>query len=357
MKVFFWQISVTPHMFHLADSLSGLGVDVTYVAAEYVSVDREEMGWHAPSPKRKLKLIVESDWKNISAIVNAAPPEAVHLVQGLRGNGGISRISALLRKLGNKQYVLIEGVDQRGLKGVFRRFLYAFYILRDDWVSGYLAIGALTPSWLARCGANPEKIFRFRYYLPFPEELDRTSLESPRAFRFIFVGQIIKRKRVDLLISALAYVTDLDFELLVVGSGVEEKLLKDKAKYTLGERVTWLGTLPMTEVARELALADCLVLPSDHDGWGAVVSEALMVGTQVVCSSACGSSEVVRGSGSGSVFRAGDVCSLVCALRSVLLRGRLTDQERSEISDWAYELSDEFGALHLRDLILKAQSR
>lgn len=48
-----------------------------------------------------------------------------------------------------------------------------------------------------------------------------------------------------------------------------------------------------------MARADVLVLPSWHDGWGAVVSEALMAGTPAIASDACGSAGVVRASGVG----------------------------------------------------------
>ena len=64
----------------------------------------------------------------------------------------------------------------------------------------------------------------------------------------------------------------------------------------LPNRVQWFGKFPMSEVAKKMADADCLVLPSLHDGWGAVVSEALIAGTPVICSDACGSAGVVEAS-------------------------------------------------------------
>ena len=50
-----------------------------------------------------------------------------------------------------------------------------------------------------------------------------------------------------------------------------------------------------------MAAADVLVLPSRFDGWGAVVNEALMVGTPVICSDRCGASDVIENGRNGYV--------------------------------------------------------
>ena len=53
--------------------------------------------------------------------------------------------------------------------------------------------------------------------------------------------------------------------------------------------------------------ADVLILPSVYDGWGAVVNEALQVGCYVICSDACGASDLMKKeSRLGKVFRRGD---------------------------------------------------
>jgi hypothetical protein len=36
-------------------------------------------------------------------------------------------------------------------------------------------------------------------------------------------------------------------------------------------RVSFRGLLPISNIPGHMAAADCLVLPSSHDGWGAVV--------------------------------------------------------------------------------------
>ena len=108
-----------------------------------------------------------------------------------------------------------------------------------------------------------------------------------------------------------------------------------------------MGKLPLEEVPAVMAKADCLVLPSRHDGWGAVVSEALMVGTPVICSDHCGAAVAVVASGHGGVFESGDVKSLSTHLQTVLAAGRISSERRARLAEWARCLGAEAGADYL----------
>lgn len=130
-----------------------------------------------------------------------------------------------------------------------------------------------------------------------------------------------------------------------------EDSLKAKAVSELGESVKWLGRLPIETVPNVIKDADCLVLPSRHDGWGAVVSEALLVGTPVVCSEACGSAGVVKASGKGAVFKTDEADSLLRALTDVWNKGPIKESERLELTRWARSLTGRAGAEYFSDLV------
>jgi glycosyltransferase involved in cell wall biosynthesis len=100
-----------------------------------------------------------------------------------------------------------------------------------------------------------------------------------------------------------------------------------------------------------MAQADCLVLPSRHDGWGAVVSEALLVGTPAVCSDACGAAGVARASGVGGVFATGDVEALSSVLRRIVSQGRQTPDQRARLAKWACCLGASAGADYLARIL------
>ncbi|MEM7429744.1 MAG: glycosyltransferase, partial [Pseudomonadota bacterium] len=101
--------------------------------------------------------------------------------------------------------------------------------------------------------------------------------------------------------------------------------------------------------------SDCLVLPSEYDGWGAVVSEALLAGVPAICSDACGAAEAVRGSHRGGIFRSGDAADLAGLLRQQLQAGAPDRPERQTIAAWAEaSLSGAAGGQYLTDILRSA---
>ena len=94
----------------------------------------------------------------------------------------------------------------------------------------------------------------------------------------------------------------------------------------------------MSEVYQFINVADCLVLPSKHDGWGAVVSEALISGVPAICSDTCGVAEVVKLSNYGGVFKSGNIEDLVKNLKVVLDDGPLEKKERQKLLSWSKKL-------------------
>lgn len=202
-------------------------------------------------------------------------------------------------------------------------------------------------------GVAARKIYPFAYFLADVDVLPKsTSLDKDESkFHFIYVGQLIGRKRVDLLIEALAEIKKDQFELTVVGVGNQDSFLRALADQILPGRVTWLGRISMKDVPSVIQRADCLVLASEHDGWGAVCSEALMVGTPVVCSDACGAAGVVHASRSGGVFESGNREQLRDMLKIRLSSGPISKRQRDFLSVWAQSLGASAGADYLTKII------
>ena len=107
----------------------------------------------------------------------------------------------------------------------------------------------------------------------------------------------------------------------------------------------------MAEIPTEMARADCVVLPSRGDGWGAVVSEALMTGTPAICSDRCGAAGAVRASGHGGVFPSGDAAALAAALAETIRRGRQRPSQRAALAAWARCLGADSGAGYLEAIL------
>ena len=109
----------------------------------------------------------------------------------------------------------------------------------------------------------------------------------------------------------------------------------------------WINKISINHVPKKIANADCLVLPSYFDGWGAVVSESLMVGTPVICSDKCGSSTIVKASKFGYTFKSNDVNDLHLKLKKIITKGKISKKKRELIKKWANCLSSKSGAEYL----------
>jgi hypothetical protein len=126
-------------------------------------------------------------------------------------------------------------------------------------------------------------------------------------------------KRPDLALKAFAAIADErpDWDLVMLGDGVLRPSLEEHVPPGLRHRICWAGFLhDMRDVAGLYAVSDMLLLPSDREPWGVVVAEAAAAGLAIVASDVVGAApELVHDGRNGYQFSAGDVQSLVQALR------------------------------------------
>lgn len=352
ISIWFWQRIVSPHMAELAVALARSGATVTYVAENEMSEDRKQQGWKSPALLNIQKELVNSP-EAVAELVYSAPADSIHICQGVRANGLVGDAQVAISARGLRQWVVMETVEDSGWRGVVKRIAYS-HIFRKKLPSldGILANGHRTADWISALGVPQSKIFSFSYFLPNSLTHNSRVARAPGHFRFIFAGQLILRKRVDWLIKGLSDFKNKDFELWIVGTGPEESVLRELSKINLEGKVRWLGQLPLPEVPALMAQADCLVLPSAHDGWGAVASEALMVGTPVICSDACGVAGVVRKAGHGGVFPVSNLNDLRALLAEQLAHGPVQAELRIEISNWARCLGADAGSDYLNQILL-----
>lgn len=353
LDIWFWQRIVTPHMAGLAVALARRGHAVTYAAEQALTEDRQRQGWRVPDLAGVSVRRVDSALA-VRQIVAQASINSIHICQGLRANGLIGVAQRRLRRRGLRQWVTMETVDDGGPAGFAKRLLYRWLIARwRDHLQGVLAIGYRTESWIKRRGMPRTRVHPFSYFLSEHAHAP-PRLDPERPFRVLFVGRFIPLKRLNGLINVLAMLTQdelSDFRLQVIGSGRLEKPLRARAKRALGQRLEWTGRLAMADVRDAMAAADCLVLPSRHEGWGAVVSEALMEGTPVIVSDACGAADVVRASGMGGVFQVDNSAALADQLRAAMKAGKVTLAQRTRLRRWAECLAAEAGAAYLLQIL------
>ena len=348
----FWQGTVSPHMTALAHALADQGCKVTYVAGQTISTERSRQGWSMPDTKGIKVELIKSPLHAVS-LISEFPADTVHLTQGIRGNAYIASVIRALRQRRSRWGAIMETIDERYCLGLIKRLVYGYKLghisARPDFI---LAIGEKMPDWVAACGFPRERIFPFAYFLSNSPMMNLPVEALSTPFKVGFIGQLIQLKRLDLLVDALAGLSSQEFELTVVGNGPMDAKLRQHATLMFGnDRIHMLGQLPMDETHARIASLDCLVLPSDHDGWGAVVSEALMAGVPAICSDACGSATAVLASKIGGVFPKGNVEALRTLLQERLSVGRMSAKEHKALVNWARCLGAQAGARYVREII------
>lgn len=349
--IYFWQRIVSPHMASLAIALSDMGRKVIYIAEKEMSEDRARQGWTIPV-LGNVELVVISTPTAVRKFAELVPEDSVNICQGIRSNGFVSIAQSEFSNRGMKYLVVMETVDDSGYHGIFKRIVYQWlFWKRHQNLQGILTIGWRTSEWVASRGLNRNRVFPFAYFLSDRKEEQLLKVSNQNMFTFVFVGRLVELKRVELLIHSLAKLVDHPFKLLIVGDGPLKEHLLETADINLPGRVHWMGKLSITEIPRVLAISDCLVLPSRHDGWGAVVTEALMVGTPAICSDACGSAVAVKASGVGGVFKSGDVSELSKLLEHQLKAGRVVNEDRYKLAEWAKCLGANAGAKYLISIL------
>jgi glycosyltransferase involved in cell wall biosynthesis len=353
-SLYFWHMIQSPHQADLVAALAEASDSrITYVFEEELSSDRRRLGWVPPDFGRARLARVRSD-DEVADMVRLLTRHDLSICQGLRANGLVGEAERVMLRSGMRYAVVLEAVEDRGWRGLVRRGLYRRILRhRARAIRFILAIGGSTGRWLQDCGAHDIPIYEFAYFL---DPLATAAAAPGGQERFVigYVGQLIERKRVDLLLDAAAQLeASRPVRLVVVGDGPLRASLERRAR-RMPEHVEirWEGVRESADARRLIAGMDCLVLPSRHDGWGAVVSEALLAGVPAVCSDGCGVAGVVQCSGAGGVFPAGDAAGLAALLERIVSAGPYTAEARAQLADWAATcISGAAGAAYLREIL------
>jgi glycosyltransferase involved in cell wall biosynthesis len=155
--------------------------------------------------------------------------------------------------------------------------------------------------------------------------------------RLLSVGAIVPRKGFDVLIAALAALTDLSWRLTIAGDRTRDRnaaarLDADIARHALGGRIAALGAVSPQLLAALYAEADVFVLASHFEGYGMAYAEAVAHGLPVIGTNAGAIPDTVPPD-AGLLVDPGDGFALAQALRRVIgdadLRRRLANAARA----------------------------
>lgn len=142
---------------------------------------------------------------------------------------------------------------------------------------------------------------------------------SPESFVFLTVARLVKVKRIEAQLDALAEIKQKhpQVRLWIVGDGPERKHLEWlTANLGLQNEVKFWGR--HDDLSAFYRSADAFVLSSESEGWGVTVIEAGACGLPVVMTDVGCAGEIVINNKSGLVVPVGDQAALIGGMRLML---------------------------------------
>ncbi len=158
---------------------------------------------------------------------------------------------------------------------------------------------------------------------------------------FIYVGRLDdKQKNISFMLKGFSMLRDREWELKIIGSGPDEKKLKDLAKkLKISDKVSFEGF--KKEPFKEVKEATALILTSRWEGFPLVLVEAIQRGIPVI-SSDCksGPRDIVINGKNGYLYKEGNLEEFVSIVESVI-EGRLVFDSPENIAKTANKFSEE----------------
>lgn len=313
-----WHPLLTDHQAYTLEALGeAANVQMTVNVTKNQDAVRKAQGWTETSVRTlTIQLIPKTEWLSFILQQLRERRNSIHLFGSPFEQPKLMLVLFLAIRMGLRVYIISEpyspiaaGYLEEGkrfsnkVKSWLRPLIYRIYgLVLKKHIEGVFAISPLAVTQYSSMGIEDERIFPFGYFVPStatgPAKSFLPSSLSSNC-RIIFVGSLITRKGLDLLIDAAKrlYALGVSFQIDVYGHGDPDSFGFDNAY------IKYAGKIPFGQAQSIIAKYDSLVLPSRYDGWGVVVNEALLAGVPVVCSDRVGAGAIVKKWGCGSVYR------------------------------------------------------
>lgn len=127
-------------------------------------------------------------------------------------------------------------------------------------------------------------------FIPSDKSQKRKELGVENKFTVLFVGRLIEKKGVKVLIEIAAKLNQVNF--IMIGSGPLEDFVKSKSNQLIN--LSYLGMIPNVNISKYYTVSDIFCIPSQYEeGFGRVVIEAVASGLPVVGSNLGGIPEAL----------------------------------------------------------------
>jgi glycosyltransferase involved in cell wall biosynthesis len=208
----------------------------------------------------------------------------------------------------------------------------ALRFLISRWARNWISYGQSSTEYLMTLGISRDRILEIQNGVDercFNAAVEPAFQLEPRPV-LLYVGQLIGRKGVDLLLRAAAAVQQegQKFSLLLVGSGADKQELELLVKKLQLKNVRFEPAQDPLKMPGIYRSADVLIFPTLEDVWGLVANEAMLCGLPVLSSKYAGcAAELLP---ADSIFDPQDAAEFVRRLRAAV-GDRLLKPDRSRL--------------------------
>jgi glycosyltransferase involved in cell wall biosynthesis len=172
---------------------------------------------------------------------------------------------------------------------------------------------------------------RFHQRIPIkviPNGIDldffKPSVRDGEIPQLLFTGRVVYQKGLDLLVVALSKLTDIPWELSIIGDGSYKDQLQQRIEALgLTHRIRFHGWCSKEELLPILAQSHIFVNPSRHEGMPNAVLEAMACGLPVIATRIAGNEDLVKNGENGFLVANENVIELRNALRTLLTKKHL----------------------------------
>ena len=306
MTLIFFQNIISPHQIpYIRECVKDSRVDSVYLIVPQTDLnERMNMGWDSSKliDISGIQLLVAPKLSEIKDLYSHHPM-AICVYSGIHAYSDVFHwFKTGLNHNGLRRWIITEPpflwkhtMWQHRLRYYLQDFRY------HKAIEGYFCFGELGVDYYTSIYSG-WKVYPFQYVT----EWVNRSLTVPDSckLKILYTGSLSARKNVRCLLEACKQLPkeyQEKIEIGLIGDG-EKKLELELLAKDLYTPVTFYGTKSMSEIPDIMQQYDILVLPSLHDGWGAVVNEALTLGLYVICSDACGAKYLLKEKQQGVVF-------------------------------------------------------
>ena len=247
--------------------------------------------------------------------------------------GSIKGVRGFLKRM------FIRGADKYVVCGVKAKEYLEYFSAKLEDI--YISIDTVDVSYFR------ENVLKYRNGINFEKERAR----YPN-YLFLYIGRFTKGKGIIQVLTAIKNLKDKEISLILVGSGHEEKTLKDYCSKNKIRNIIFDGFRQKDELLKYYALADIFIFPSFYDVWGMVVNEALASGLYVLSSQYAGASyDLIKEGWNGKKFNPNNINEIINLIKQTKEQIDNIRKRRETISQYTCR---DFGIKESAQAFLKA---